>query len=194
MKLARVVANAGITPNQISILSVFCAAGAGAALYWHPGNPWLLVLAALCIQLRLVCNLIDGMVAVEGGQRTKSGEVFNDMPDRFSDLLILVPAGYALSAGWPGPLLGWLAASFAVLTAYVRVLGGALGLKQVFSGPMAKQHRMAVMTAGCVGGAIEAYLKASNYCLWFALAIVAAGSLWTTFSRARAIVQELERR
>jgi CDP-diacylglycerol--glycerol-3-phosphate 3-phosphatidyltransferase len=103
------VANAGITPNQISIFSVVCSAGAGAALYWHPGNPWLLILAAVGIQLRLICNLIDGMVAVEGGQRTKSGEVFNDMPDRFSDLLILVPAGYALSADWSGPLLGWLA-------------------------------------------------------------------------------------
>jgi hypothetical protein len=59
---------------------------------------------------------------------------------------------------------------------------------------MAKQHRMAVMTAACVGGAIEAHINASNYCLWSALAIVAAGSLWTTFGRARSIVHELERR
>ena len=48
------------------------------------------------------------MVAVEGGRRTKSGEVFNDLPDRLSDPLILVGAGYALPYAW-GPQLGWAA-------------------------------------------------------------------------------------
>ena len=39
----------------------------------------LLVVAAGMIQLRLVCNLLDGMVAVEGGMKTKSGELYNDV-------------------------------------------------------------------------------------------------------------------
>jgi phosphatidylglycerophosphate synthase len=191
-KLARMVAAAGITPNQISIFSSVCAAAAGASLYWHRTQLGLLVVAAACIQLRLICNLIDGMVAVEGGQRTKSGEVFNDMPDRFSDLFILVPAGYAL--GGNGPMLGWLAGTFAVLTAYVRVLGGSLGLSQKFSGPMAKQHRMAVMTAACLAALVEIPFFGTNYSLWTGLALIAVGSFWTTFRRTRAIVQELERR
>src|SRR5215475_6504615 len=83
----------------------------------------LLVVAAAGIQLRLLCNLLDGMVAVEGGRGTKSGEVFNDAPDRLADVLIFVGAGYALR--WPdwGSALGWAAAVVAVLTAYVRILG-----------------------------------------------------------------------
>jgi hypothetical protein len=35
-------------------------------------------------------------------------------------------------------------------TAYVRALGGAIGLAQDFCGPMAKQHRMALLTLGAV--------------------------------------------
>ena len=55
----------------------------------------LLVGAAVLIQFRLLCNLFDGMVAVEGGLGTPSGILFNDFPDRIADPLILICAGYA---------------------------------------------------------------------------------------------------
>jgi phosphatidylglycerophosphate synthase len=55
----------------------------------------LLLVAVVGVQLRLLCNLFDGMVAVEGGKKSKSGEVFNDMPDRIADPILLVCAGYA---------------------------------------------------------------------------------------------------
>jgi hypothetical protein len=45
---------------------------------------------------------------------------------------------------------GWGAALFAMGTAYVRALGGSIGLAQDFCGPMAKQHRMALLTLGAV--------------------------------------------
>src|SRR5438105_2817615 len=47
----------------------------------------LYLTAAGCIQLRLLCNLLDGMVAIEGGFRSRSGEVFNELPDRVSDVV-----------------------------------------------------------------------------------------------------------
>jgi len=40
-----------------------------------------------------------------------------------------------------------LAAALAILTAYVRVLGVSVGTPQYYLGPMAKQHRMAALTA-----------------------------------------------
>ena len=40
--------------------------------------------------------MLDGMVAIEGGRQTKSGEIFNDLPDRIADALIFVCAGYAV--------------------------------------------------------------------------------------------------
>src|SRR5262249_23754100 len=95
--LSRALAARRISPNSISIASVFVSAGAAAALYFSRRylhhRSLFLVLAAAGIQLRLLCNLLDGMVAVEGGLKTKSGEVFNDVPDRIADPLLFVAAG-----------------------------------------------------------------------------------------------------
>src|SRR6185369_11701093 len=127
-----------VAPNLISIGSVVFAAIAGAAFV---GSTFafripLLILGAISIQLRLICNLLDGMVAVEGKLGSKSGEIYNDLPDRVADPLILVCAGYATPFLW-GPALGWCAGLLAVMTAYVRLLGAATGAGQDFRGPMA---------------------------------------------------------
>ena len=55
-------------------------------------------------------------------------------------------------------LTAQLGALAAAVTAYIRVLGGSLGLPQDFRGPMAKPHRMAVLTIACVLGAFELVL------------------------------------
>ena len=133
------------------------------------------------------------MVAVEGGLRTKSGEIFNDLPDRLSDAFIFIGAGYSITwVGW-GSDLGWLAALLAVLTAYVRVLGDSTGAGQYFAGPMAKQHRMAIMTAACLVGAIEAAAAGRPVrAVTLALAVIVAGCVVTVIRRTILIARYLE--
>ena len=155
---------------------------------------WLLLGAAAGIQLRLLCNMLDGMVAVEGGLQTKSGEVFNDLPDRISDALILIPAGYAVYDFAYGTLLGWSAALLAIFTAYVRMMGGAAGLKQSFMGPMAKPHRMFTLTLGCLLSTVETFYLRPGAMLWAALIIINLGSVITIWRRTAGIVRELETR
>ena len=46
------------------------------------------------MQSRLLCNLFDGMVAIEGGKKSANGDLYNDMPDRFADALFIIPVGY----------------------------------------------------------------------------------------------------
>jgi len=176
------------------------AAGAGAALVLSARLEGLaragaLVGAAAGMQLRLACNLLDGMVAVEGNRRSKSGEVWNDAPDRFADAAVLVGAGYALPAFTYARELGWVAALLAVLTAYVRLLGGASGLPQDFCGPMAKPHRMATMTAASLLSTLDGTVGLPKGAVLFAgLSIVAVGSLVTVFRRLSRIVRGLEGR
>src|SRR6185369_16756108 len=124
-----------VRPNAISLMSMLFALGAGMCLLLGSGRVEYFLAAAAFIQLRLLCNLLDGMVAIEGGLKSKSGEIYNDLPDRLSDAVILVLAGYSTSwLAW-GRELGWSAALMAIMTAYVRVLGGAVGLPQDFRGP-----------------------------------------------------------
>ncbi|HEY2989156.1 MAG TPA: CDP-alcohol phosphatidyltransferase family protein [Candidatus Binatia bacterium] len=188
---------AGVRPNQISVASAVFGALAGFCLFFtssagQPVRVALFIGAAACIQLRLLCNLFDGMVAVEGGLRSKSGEIYNDLPDRVSDAAIFIGAGYSITGiNWGGEL-GWLAALLAVLTAYVRLLGGSTGARQYFAGPMAKQHRMAVMTAACLIAEFEAAMDWEGRAITYALALIVLGCAVTIVRRIGLIVQDLE--
>ena len=197
--LARRLAAVGVRPNQVSAASVVFAAAAGALLGFSverggDARALFLLAAAACAQLRLLCNMLDGLLAVEGGLGSPAGEIWNDLPDRIADPLILVGAGLAVR-GLPGGLtLGWLAALLALLTAYVRVLGGSVGLPQSFAGPMAKPHRMFAITVGCVGSAVESALGRPPRILYLALALVVAGSATTVVRRTIRIVRQLASR
>jgi len=152
-KLAARMASGGVSPNAISVWSIVFGVAAGLSLAatsfvssaWIRGG--LFVLSAAFIQLRLICNLLDGMVAVEGGKKSAVGDLYNEVPDRVSDPAILVGAGFAWGSC---PILGFTAALMAVFVAYVRAIGASVGVGQVFLGPMAKPQRMAMMTVACV--------------------------------------------
>jgi phosphatidylglycerophosphate synthase len=196
--LARSLQAAGVRPNQVSVMSVLFATSAGVALIVGLQGPTVarmtgLLVAGCCIQARLLCNVLDGLLAIEGGLRTKSGAIFNELPDRFSDAAILVCAGYAVpDIAWASAL-GWAAAWLAALTAYVRALGGASGAAQDFSGPMAKQQRMAVLTVACVLAAALAGTPWVGRLLLAALLVVVTGSAITVSRRTLHIIRELER-
>lgn len=179
-----------ITPNQISQASMGFAT-AGFFLYavsTHGGVVQFLALliAAATLQARLVCNLIDGMVAIEGGRGAKDGPFWNEAPDRVSDFLFFAGAG--LAAGQPE--LGLLAAALAIATAYIRELGRAEGFPPDFSGPLAKPQRMAVLTAGT----ILAALYATEWTLTLTLWIIVAGTAATLIRRSWTLVERLKSR
>lgn len=198
-RLAKYLSNKDITPNQISVASVFFALLSGICLVSLPylqGGAFITIaiLAAIFIQCRLLCNLFDGMVAIEGGKSTASGELFNDIPDRIADPIILIAAGYAVTSFSWASTLGWSAALLAVLTAYIRTLSASIGAPADFSGPMAKQHRMAVMTLACIITAIESLLGGAPYALFFALVIINIGCIATLANRTRNAYNALEQK
>ncbi len=177
LRVARRVAGLGLTPNAVSMIGVgfslgggcFFAASAGA--WTPPVHAMLLVSAALCIQARLLCNMLDGLIAVECGVKSKVGDLFNEVPDRLEDTAFFLGAGYSVGQTM-GSTLGWLAALLAVGAAYVRVLGGSLGFPQDFSGPGAKQHRMFLLTIAAIGAAIEADITGGDRVLTMALGLI----------------------
>jgi phosphatidylglycerophosphate synthase len=188
--LANALVRAHVSPDAISVLSIFVAASGTILMVFVP-TPAGLLGAAVCIQLRLLCNMLDGMVAIEGKRQSPTGALFNEIPDRIADSLLIVGAGYAVGE----PSIGWCGALAAAVTAYIRVLGGSLGLAQDFRGPMAKPHRMAILTLGCVLGTIELRVTgSSHWALPGALWVIAIGATVTCMMRTLAIARQLQSR
>jgi len=193
--LASLLVRWRVRPNAISLFSIVFAALACAGFLLSRDAlgvqrlGWLIV-AAAGIQLRLLCNLLDGMVAVEGKMGSKVGEIYNDFPDRIADPLIIVPAGYAIAL----PELGWLAGLLAVMTAYVRVLGGSMAVPQDFSGPMAKPQRMATLTIAAIADGVAGLYHWQGRLLALALALIVLGTLVTMARRTARMARELRAR
>jgi phosphatidylglycerophosphate synthase len=196
---ARWLGQSGVRPNTVSVAGVVFAVVASIAFYFSPeftraSQAALLLVAAASVQLRLLCNLLDGMLAVERGFKTKTGEIYNDLPDRVADIFIIVGAGYAVRSLAFGTTLGWAAAAAALLTAYVRAFGGALGVTQHFIGPMAKQHRMFALTVFTLLAVFEAVLGLPPRAIRIGLVVIFAGSIVTAIRRTRRIAAELKAR
>ena len=186
-RVASTLARWGISPNSISIASLlFSLIAAGSLFLTHYKNNILLWwVAAIFIFMRLLANMFDGMVAVETGRTSRTGEIFNEVPDRISDVVIFISAGYALGGL---DILGYLCAILSLLVAYIRILGNYMGVSQLFQGPMAKSHRMFTVIAVCVYyGSFSILFPLPGLMTW-GLLLVIIGSGVTFILRLRRII------
>lgn len=190
-QFAAFLASKNITPNAISVFGMLAAIMGGIAfsLTDHSENDSLnrsmwLVGGLLC-QVRLLCNLFDGMVAIQQNKASPKGELYNEVPDRVSDAAIFIGLGFA-SGGTP--FLGALAAAAAIFVAYVRAMGKTVGAANDFCGPLAKPQRMALVTVFTVfmaftPGSWHSQFTSTQVLLW--IVIVGCGiTAWRRLSRA----------
>ena len=196
------LARRGVSPNGISVAGMVCGLAAGGALaatpyLAGPGQRVAWVAAAVLIQLRLLANMLDGMVAIEGGRGSPVGELYNEVPDRVSDAATFIGAGYALGGE---VVLGYAAACVALFTAYVRAMGKAAGAGQEFCGPMAKQQRMFIVTVAAAYGGLAprgwqpAWGPSPSWGLVAAaLVLIIVGGLWTAGRRLGRIAAALRK-
>src|SRR6266702_4345493 len=192
------LASRNVSPNVISIAGMCACIAAGIALsltsvaYYRVF--WLI--AALGAQLRLTANMLDGMVALASGRASKTGELYNEVPDRISDAAVFIGAGFA----WGGKVtLGYIATILAIFTAYVRAAGKIAGAPNEFCGPMAKQHRMLIITLICVYAAITprswqmiAFNDSQIGLMTLGLVVIVAGCVITVVRRVGRIARALK--
>lgn len=191
LPLALKLLSFGLTPNMISMAGLGAACLGfgifGIAIYYPAYAGIVYVSAGFCIQLRLLCNLLDGIMAIEAGAQQKTGELFNEVPDRFADCLLFIGAGFAVDQEYGG----WLCALFSLFTAYIRILGASLGLGHDFRGPFAKPQRMFILTFACWGQAAVIFFSSNIAILAFSLWVIAAGTLLTMGLRLLKLYHQL---
>lgn len=186
-----------VSPDAISAAGMLAGLAAGLAFAAtarvEAGTAALWLAGAALVLLRLLANMLDGMVAVGRGVAAPLGELWNEVPDRLSDTAVLVGLGVA-----GGSLaLGLAAALAAMATAYVRAVGRAVGGPSDFRGPMAKQQRMAAAIAVALWCALA---PAAWQPVWgglglpaLALTVIAVLSLATAARRLAGLARALRR-
>jgi phosphatidylglycerophosphate synthase len=187
-----------VSPNAISMAGMWGCIVAGMALaatsVGYHRIEW--IVAVMGVQLRLIANMLDGMVAHASGRASKVGELYNEVPDRVSDAAVLIGAGFA----WGGNLtLGYVATILSIFTAYVRAAGKIAGAPNEFCGPMAKQHRMFVITLIGLYSAVAprswqifTFNNSKIGLMSLGLAIIVVGCVITVVRRLGRIARALE--
>jgi phosphatidylglycerophosphate synthase len=187
--MSEALARAGISANGISVAGMICGLGAGACLAATDVRPgermWFWLAAGALVWVRLLANMLDGMVALASGTASRVGELYNEVPDRVSDTAALAGLGYAFGGS---AVAGWAAALAAMFTAYVRATGKSAGAKNDFSGPLAKPQRMWIVSGVAFWSAFAPaeWQWIENPGMWLAEAaawLIAAGSLLTALRR-----------
>lgn len=193
---ARLLDRLGFSPNMVSALSMVFATVAAVCIFLGGeqrdlGSWYWWVGAALGIQCRLLCNLFDGMIAVEGGKGSPNGDLYNEIPDRYSDVVLFAAAGYACFQEplGVGVTTGWLVAVGSLLTAYVRSHGASLTKQHDFGGPLGKAQRMFLLTTTCL--VLPFTSTWSIDLLFWALVVIGAGTFLTFLLRLKRLSSTL---
>lgn len=177
------LAAAGVTANQITILSTLISVAAGVAIAAAPQKLWLFWLLPLVLFVRMALNAIDGMLAREHGQASKLGMFLNELCDVVSDLALTLP--FAVVA----PFSAWGVVAFAIaaiLAEYAGVLGIAAGAGRRYDGPLGKSDR--ALALGALGAIIGSGFALPPITTWIfpALAILALATMINRVRKALA--------
>lgn len=140
VRIGRIVARFGLTPNQLTLLSLVPAVGSA---YFYYSNRELL--GALFLVITLAFDVFDGAVARFLNKKTGFGSVLDASVDRYCEFIILL-----------GIMLGGLAESWIVffcfagmiMASYVRARIESKGVSAMSVGLMERIQKMIIILAG----------------------------------------------
>lgn len=139
--------NNGITPNQVTIVAIVLSAILGFAFYLAPSYPFLFLVVAGGLLLRMALNAIDGMLATKYHLKSTSGELLNEFGDVISDLFLFIPLIYQTGVD---ELAVICFVSLAVVNEFSGVLAKVVYGERRYDGPMGKSDRALVIGVLCI--------------------------------------------
>lgn len=184
--LAAWLARVGATANQVTLAAGLGSVALGAALALAP-RPWLFLLVAPWMLVRMALNALDGMLAREFGQETALGAYLNEIMDVIADAALILP--FALHG--PGALAAGLALTFAAtVSEFTGALGAGLGAGRRNDGPMGKSDRALLLALLALWhGFTGTPFRWSAVVLWAACALVCINVLRRAARGARLVAR-----
>jgi archaetidylinositol phosphate synthase len=153
---------------------------AGLAFWGAGANRLALWIVPPCVLLRLICNLMDGLIAREQGVADAMGEVKNELGDRLADTAIFLGL---ICGGYADPRLASFALALILIGSFLGILSKALGGSRLYIGLFGKGDRMISLALFTLYPALSGNLASYN---WYLGLAVCAATI-TIFQRLRAI-------
>jgi CDP-diacylglycerol--glycerol-3-phosphate 3-phosphatidyltransferase len=151
----RVLAEAGVTANQVTLFACVLSIATGLLLVAFPEQTRLLLILPLVLFLRMALNAIDGMLAREFGQKSDLGAYLNELSDVVSDAFLYLPFAYL---GIFDPLWIGIIIVLAVISEMAGAIAVMIGAGRRYDGPMGKSDRAFLFGAAALwigaGGSI----------------------------------------
>jgi CDP-diacylglycerol--glycerol-3-phosphate 3-phosphatidyltransferase len=145
LAIGKLVAQTGITPNTISVITLALNAIVAviiAAGYLLPGGILVLLVGLL--------DSLDGAVARASGQATIFGAFLDSTLDRYAEAFLFLAVVYHFQSDGVTVLLSFIALVGSVLVSYARARAEGLGL-ECEVGWLARPERVFILGVGLAG-------------------------------------------
>ncbi len=148
--LSALAERTGISPNQLSVLSLVFAAAASAFYYLSASRRDMLYAAALMVLLNAIFDAADGSLARRTRKADLKGDFLDHAIDRYADMFFL---GGIIFAGYAPWQVGLLAVIGVFLTSYIGTQAQALQMGRYYGGIMGRADRLALIFLATLGNA-----------------------------------------
>ena len=171
-------------PNRISLSLIWIGLFTALIYYLAALTPWLYILGAILIFVRMIVGTLDGLVAVTYKKESANGEILNRLAPEVADMFLMI----ALILNCQDYLLGVMAVIMCWLISYTGLIG-IVGKKAIQSvGPAGQTDRIAVLIVLSILACIGAYFGWSVNFVELFLYWVIFGGIWTVFLRCRRVL------
>ncbi len=151
--IASAAERAGITPNQLSVLSLLFAASSAVFYYLSSSRGILLHLAAVMVFLTALTDMADGALARKTGSADRKGDFLDHVIDRYADVLMLTGIVFAGYVPWQ---IGFLAVIGVLLTSYIGTQAQAINFVRYYGGMVGRADRLMMVIVATIANAIYA--------------------------------------
>lgn len=177
--LVRNLASWGATANMVTVGAAALSVAFGGLMLLTSGAKAVLLALPIFLFFRMTLNAVDGILAREHGQKSRTGFILNELGDVVSDAALYLPFTVLLGPLWAVPVVLF------VISEMSGVLPLAFGGERRYDGPMGKSDRAVVygvLAVALVTTGVSSFLAAV-----LALA-VSSLSIVTTVRRARGAI------
>lgn len=181
---AAYLARSGVTANQVTASSVIGAVAVGGLLCVFAAERGLFAILPAWLATRTACATIDGMLAIEFGQKSRLGGILNEAGDIISEIALFMPLLFVSPFSITG--IGLLITLF-IASELAGIAPTMAGGDRRLEGPLGKVDRSIILSAVAIVVAIFGRLPESASMLVPALSV---GAIVTIGNRVRFAIRE----